>query len=84
MEVKLISEGRGQSQIGIVNEKIRSREVRLIDDNGENLGVVETSKALQMAYDKDLDLVVISPNQNPPVAKILNYGKFKFEAEKKS
>lgn len=67
-----------------MNERIRAKEVRLIDDNGENLGVIETSKALEMAYDKDLDLVVISPNQNPPVAKILNYGKFKFEAEKKA
>ena len=84
MEVKPISESRGQAQNSLVNEKIRSKEVRLIDDNGENLGVVETSKALQMAYDKDLDLVVISPNQNPPVAKILNYGKYKFEAEKKA
>ena len=67
-----------------MNERIRSKEVRLIDENGENLGVIETAKALQMAYDKDLDLVVISPNQNPPVAKILNYGKYKFEAEKKA
>ena len=67
-----------------MNERIRAKEVRLIDDNGENLGVIETSKALQMAYDKDLDLVVISPNQNPPVAKILNYGKYKFEAEKRA
>ncbi len=67
-----------------MNERIRAKEVRLIDDNGENLGVIETSKALEMAYDKDLDLVVISPNQNPPVAKILNYGKYKFEAEKKA
>lgn len=81
---KTISEGRGHSQNGLVNDKIRSREVRLIDDNGENLGVIETAKALQMAYDKDLDLVVISPNQNPPVAKILNYGKYKFEAEKRA
>ena len=81
---KAISESRTQSQNNLVNEKIRSREVRLIDENGENLGVIETAKALQMAYDKDLDLVVISPNQNPPVAKILNYGKYKFEAEKKA
>lgn len=46
--------------------------------------MVPTSKALEMAYEKDLDLVLISPNQDPPVAKILDYGKYKFEAEKKA
>lgn len=68
----------------IMNERIRSKEVRLIDENGENKGIVETSKALKMAYDADLDLVLISPNQEPPVAKILNYGKYKYELEKKA
>ena len=53
----------------IMNERIRSTEVRLIDENGENHGVVPTSKALQMADDAGLDLVLISPNQAPPVAK---------------
>lgn len=67
-----------------MNERIRSREVRLIDVDGVNHGVIETSKALQMAYDADLDLVLISPNQVPPVAKILNYGKYKYELEKKA
>ena len=67
-----------------MNERIRSKEVRLIDNNGENHGVVPTSKALQMAYDADLDLVLISPNQEPPVAKILNYGKYKYELEKRA
>lgn len=68
----------------IMNEKIRSREVRLIDENGDNHGVVATLTALKMAQDADLDLVIISPNQEPPVAKILNYGKFKYEQEKKA
>jgi translation initiation factor IF-3 len=67
-----------------MNEKIRSREVRLIDENGENRGVVATLTALKMAQDADLDLVIISPNQEPPVAKILNYGKYKYEMEKKA
>ncbi len=67
-----------------MNERIRSKEVRLIDENGENHGVIPTSKALQMAYDADLDLVLISPNQEPPVAKILNYGKYKYELEKRA
>ena len=68
----------------IMNERIRSKEVRLIGANGENVGIVETAKALKMAYEADLDLVVISPNQEPPVAKILNYGKYKYEFEKKA
>ena len=55
-----------------MNERIRSKEVRLIDHNGENHGIVPTSQALQMAEDADLDLVLISPNQAPPVAKILD------------
>ena len=67
-----------------MNERIRSKEVRLIDQNGDNKGVVATSKALQMAYDADLDLVLINPNQDPPVAKILNYGKYKYELEKRA
>ena len=68
----------------LINERIRSKEVRLIDENGENHGIVLTSKALQMAMNADLDLVVISPNQEPPVAKILNYGKYRYELEKKA
>ena len=67
-----------------MNERIRAREVRLIDEKGENHGIIETSKALKMAYDAELDLVLISPNQVPPVAKILNYGKYKYEQEKKA
>jgi len=67
-----------------MNERIRSKEVRLIDAQGENHGVIATSTALQMAYDADLDLVVISANQEPPVAKIMNYGKYKYDLEKKA
>ena len=67
-----------------MNERIRSKEVRLINADGENLGVVPTSKALQMADDAELDLVLINPNQEPPVAKILNYGKYKYELEKRA
>lgn len=68
----------------ILNDSIRAKEVRLIDENGENHGVVPTSKALRMAEDADLDLVLISPNQEPPVAKILDYGKYKYELAKKA
>ena len=67
-----------------MNYQIKSKEVRLIDENGENHGVVPTSKALKMAEEADLDLVLISPNQEPPVAKILDYGKYKYELAKKA
>ncbi|MGN0005890.1 MAG: translation initiation factor IF-3 [Candidatus Gastranaerophilaceae bacterium] len=68
----------------LINESIRSKEVRLIDDEGNNHGVVATSKALAMAQDRDLDLVIVSPNQEPPVAKILDYGKYKYEVAKRA
>ena len=63
---------------------IRVREVRLIDDEGNQLGVVATLKAMEMADDKGLDLVEIAPNATPPVCKFLDYGKYKFELEKKN
>ncbi len=68
----------------IMNDQIRCREVRLIGSDGEQLGVFPTLQAKEMAYDKDLDIVLISPQANPPVAKIMDYGKFKFEQVKKS
>lgn len=80
----IANDNRNNRNQAIMNERIRSKEVRLIDQNGENKGVVATSKALQMAYDEDLDLVLINPNQEPPVAKILNYGKYKYELEKRA
>ena len=68
----------------MVNEKIRAKEVRLIDADGTNCGLVATNKALEMAREKDLDLVVVSPNQSPPVAKIMDWGKYKYETEKRA
>lgn len=68
----------------ILNRNIRAKEVRLIDDEGNNHGVIATSKALAMAEDKGLDLILVSPNQEPPVAKILDYGKYKYETEKRA
>lgn len=82
-EERNTSKGSGKDVI-LINEKIRAKEVRLIDSNGENCGIVSTIKALKMAEEAELDLVVISPNQAPPVAKILNYGKYKYELEKKA
>lgn len=59
------------------------REVRLIDAEGENIGVTATEEAIRLAYEAGLDLVEISPNADPPVAKILDYGKYKYEAQKR-
>ncbi len=66
-----------------INDEIVDREVRLIGSNGEQLGIVSAKEALNIAYDSDLDLVKISPNAVPPVCKIMDYGKFKFEQLKK-
>ena len=66
-----------------INEQIRVREIRLIDDEGQQKGIVPTLEALKMARERELDLVEVSPNANPPVCKILDFGKFRFEQEKK-
>ncbi|MSP79246.1 MAG: translation initiation factor IF-3 [Dehalococcoidia bacterium] len=66
-----------------VNEQIRTREVRIIGENGEQIGVMPTFQALQMARDKELDLVEVAPNSVPPVCRFMDYGKFHFEQEKK-
>lgn len=66
-----------------INEQIRVREVRLIDDAGEQKGIVSTLEALRMAQDVNLDLVEVAPQADPPVCKILDYGKYRFELEKK-
>ncbi|MBM3585783.1 MAG: translation initiation factor IF-3 [Alphaproteobacteria bacterium] len=67
-----------------VNEQINAYNVRLIDHRGEQVGVVSRNQALNMALDVGLDLVEISPNADPPVCKLLDYGKFKYEAQKKA
>lgn len=67
----------------LVNEEIRDREVRLIGENGEQLGIMSSAAALNIAVEKDLDLVKIAPGSNPPVCKIMDYGKYRFEAQKK-
>jgi len=66
-----------------INGQIRVREVRLIRDEGERQGIMPTLEALQIAHDLGLDLVEVAPQANPPVVKILDYGKYKFENEKK-
>ncbi|MEO9514678.1 MAG: translation initiation factor IF-3 [Paracoccaceae bacterium] len=66
-----------------VNDRIRSNEIRLIGADGENVGVVTPTRAMEMAFDAGLDLVEISPNANPPVCKIMDFGKFKYEQQKR-
>jgi translation initiation factor IF-3 len=66
-----------------INEQIRVREVRLIRDEGEKQGIMTTLEALEIAREQNLDLVEVAPQAVPPVVKILDYGKFKFENEKK-
>ena len=66
-----------------MNEKIRAPEIRLIGADGDNVGVVHPAKAMQLAADAGLDLVEISPNANPPVCKIMDFGKFKYEQQKR-
>jgi len=66
-----------------VNEKIRDSEIRLIGAEGENVGVVHPAKAMIMAQEAGLDLVEISPNAKPPVCKIMDFGKFKYEQQKR-
>ena len=66
------------------NDDIRVREVQLIDHTGVNRGAVPTSDAIAMARENGLDLVEISPNNNPPVAKIMDYGKYRFQEQKKA
>ena len=66
-----------------INEKIRAKEVQIISENGEKLGVKSLNEALEIAFEKKLDLVLVAPNSNPPVCKIMNYGKYKFEQAKK-
>ena len=66
------------------NEFIQSQKVRVIDENGENLGVMFTREAFEQAQEVGLDLVEISPNSDPPVAKFLDIGRYKYEAQKKA
>ena len=67
----------------LINEDIKANELRVIDATGEPVGIMSTNAALQMAYDRGLDLVLMAPGANPPVARIMDYGKYRFECEKK-
>ncbi|MGI6129221.1 MAG: translation initiation factor IF-3 [bacterium] len=66
-----------------VNEQIRVREVRLVDDTGNQLGIMPTREALRRAQEKGLDLVNVAPDARPPVCRIMNYGRYKYEQSKR-
>ena len=66
-----------------INEQIRDKELRVIDEDGTQLGILSAKEAQNLATQKNLDLVKISPNANPPVCKIMDFGKFKYEMAKK-
>jgi translation initiation factor IF-3 len=78
-------DGRGPptSQGPRINQQIRIRQIRVIDDDGSQLGVLETADALALAIQKGLDLVEIAPTQRPPVCRIMDFGKYKYEVKKK-
>ena len=67
-----------------VNEEIRVREVHLIDKDGANRGTVTAAEAVRLAQEAGLDLVEIAPNANPPVCKLMDFGKFKYQEQKKA
>ena len=67
----------------MINEEIRDREVRVIDENGEQLGVMPSSAAQKIADERGLDLVKIAPQGKPPVCKIMDYGKYRFDLLKR-
>jgi len=75
--------GRKKPDDTIMNNDIRSQELRVLGDDGEQFGIISRNEALQIAEDKGLDLVLVSPNAKPPVAKVMDYGKHKYEVEKK-
>jgi len=79
--IQISSKNKNKSRI---NEDIRAREVRLISNNGDQLGVVTLNKALEVAREADLDLVEIAPDETPPVCKIMEFGKFRYKQQMKA
>lgn len=77
-------EKRRQRDLPPINERIRFPKIRVIDTDGAQLGVISPQEALRMAEEKELDLVLVSDKADPPVCRIMDYGKFKFEQEKKA
>jgi len=81
--INLFTEVTRISKNLLVNEQIRAKEVRLIDSDGSQLGIMDTDQALEIAQKKNLDLVNVSPNSKPPVCRIMDFGKYKYEQSKR-
>jgi translation initiation factor IF-3 len=79
-----VSEKRPNRDLPVINERIRFPKIRVIDSDGAQLGIMPPREALQLADEKELDLVLVSDKADPPVCRIIDYGKFKFEQEKKA
>lgn len=79
-----VIEKRPNRDIPVINERIRFPKVRVIDSDGSQLGIMSSREAMQLAEEKELDLVLVSDKADPPVCKIVDYGKHKFEQEKKA
>lgn len=75
--------GRSQADKTLINQAIRAREVRVTKDSGEQLGIMSRDEALKLAQDANLDLVCVSPNAAPPVCRIMDYGKYRYEQQRK-
>ena len=82
LEVSFINKKRMTDEL--VNENIRFKEVLVIGPQGEQLGIMMRREAMEKAYDYDMDLLCVAPNAQPPVCKILDYGRYRFEAQKKA
>jgi translation initiation factor IF-3 len=80
----VIEKKRDRKDLPQINERIRFPEIRVIDTDGAQLGILTPSEALRMAEEKELDLVLVSETAKPPVCRIMDYGKYKFEQEKKA
>ena len=79
-----VIEKRRASNLPQINERIRFPKIRVIDTDGSQLGIITPQEALQLAEEKELDLVLLSDKADPPVCRIMDYGKYKFEQEKKA
>lgn len=78
-----MSDAQNNTDEVLINENIKAKQVRLIDANNENRGIVSIKEALAIAEEEGLDLIEISPQANPPVCKVLDYGKYRYEQQKK-
>ena len=80
----MIDKRRKQSDLPQINERIRFPKVRVVDADGNQVGIISSSEALSIAEERELDLVLVSDTADPPVCRIMDYGKYKFEQEKKA